>query len=340
MRTWLTQSVPVVDVPLSGHPVTMDPGTVDGTGAGERPPSYVGQRRLHRTFLGRTGALLPLVLVAASVVTVLLVLAVSAMLPSEAAPIPGTRAGSSDPGAASGAPRSGPAGSAAPGPGSTALTVTNPGVQTGSVGVAVRLQIQVAQSASAQRLTWSASGLPRGLTVDSRTGLVTGTPSVAGSSTVTVTVRNAANVSTSVTFVWTVSPTNAAGIRNGGFEEGLAPWTCGGGTATVVDNPVHGGGHALRGAPTAAYIAQCTQSVAVTPNTRYTLSAWVSGSYAYVGVTGPGMSDANTWATTPAETFSKLTVAFTTGASTTSVTIYVHGWYGQGTYFADDVSLA
>jgi hypothetical protein len=52
------------------------------------------------------------------------------------------------------------------------------------------------------------------------------------------------------------------------------------------------------------------------------------------------MSDANTWATTAAGGYSKLTVSFTTGPSTTSVTVYVHGWYGQGAYFADDVSLA
>jgi hypothetical protein len=34
------------------------------------------------------------------------------------------------------------------------------------------------------------------------------------------------------------------------------------------------------------------------------------------------------------------TTTFTTGASTTSVTIFVHGWYGQGTVNADDVSVA
>jgi hypothetical protein len=31
--------------------------------------------------------------------------------------------------------------------------------------------------------------------------------------------------------------------------------------------------------------------------------------------------------------------AFTTGAATTSVTIYLHGWYGEGTYDADDMTL-
>lgn len=327
---------------------TMEPEAEAGTGAGTRPAGYLGQRRLHTTFLGRAGAVLPLALVAASVVTVLLVLAVSAILPSEAAPIPGTGAGSSGSvrggggpgGGTAGGPPSAPDSGAAPGPGSSGLTVTNPGVQTGTVGVPVRLQIQVAEAAAGQRLTYSATGLPKGLTLDTRTGLVSGTPAAAGTSTVTVKVRNAANVSTSASFVWTIDRTNGTGIRNGGFETGaLAPWACGAGTAAVVPSPVHGGGHALRGTTTNADIAQCTQSIAVTPNTRYTLTAWVSGSYAYAGVSGPGTPDANTWATTPDGGYSRLTVAFTTGATTTSVTIYVHGWYGQGPYYVDDVSL-
>jgi hypothetical protein len=33
-------------------------------------------------------------------------------------------------------------------------------------------------------------------------------------------------------------------------------------------------------------------------------------------------------------------VSFTTGGSTTSVTVFVHGWYAQGTIFADDVVLS
>jgi hypothetical protein len=318
----------------------MDPGPVGGGGAVERPPAYQGRRRLHTTSVGRSGALLPLVLVAGSVVTVLVVFAVSAMLPSEAAPIPGAArssgTGSTPPGA--GAPLAGPAGSARPSPGSTVLTVTNPGVQTGTVGEAVHLQLL---ATGQQRLTWSATGLPKGLSLDTRTGLVTGTPAAAGTSTVTVTVRNAANASTSITFVWTVTPTGVAGVRNGGFEaSGLAPWTCAGGTATVVGTPVHGGAHALRGTPTASDIARCAQSMAVTPNTRYTLTAWVSGSYAYAGVTGPGTPDTNSWATTAPGTFSKLTVSFTTGPSATTVTVYLHGWYGQGIYYADDISLS
>nr|WP_200812420.1 hypothetical protein [Streptomyces sp. 3213.3] len=34
-----------------------------------------------------------------------------------------------------------------------------------------------------------------------------------------------------------------------------------------------------------------------------------------------------------------VTVPFTTGPSQTSATIYVHGWYAQGDYYADDITL-
>ncbi|MFD9353196.1 carbohydrate binding domain-containing protein [Streptomyces sp. NPDC060031] len=124
-------------------------------------------------------------------------------------------------------------------------------------------------------------------------------------------------------------------LTNGGFEAGTpAGWSCGGGLGTVVSSPVHGGGKALAGAASASDNAKCTQTVAVQPNTAYTLSAWVRGSYVYLGVTG----GASTW-TPSATAYTKLTVSFTTGASQTSAEVYLNGWYGQGTYYADDVTL-
>ncbi|KJS51097.1 carbohydrate-binding protein CenC, partial [Streptomyces rubellomurinus subsp. indigoferus] len=53
--------------------------------------------------------------------------------------------------------------------------------------------------------------------------------------------------------------------------------------------------------------------------------------------TGAG-SDPSTWAPGNAS-YGQLSVGFTTGPSTTSVTVYLHGWYGQPAYLADDVSL-
>ena len=58
----------------------------------------------------------------------------------------------------------------------------------------------------------------------------------------------------------------------------------------------------------------------------------------YLGDTGTGTSDTSAW-TPSAATWQQLSTTFTTGAATTSVTIYLHGWYGQGTYHADDVTM-
>lgn len=125
--------------------------------------------------------------------------------------------------------------------------------------------------------------------------------------------------------------------KNGGFESGLSNWTCSAGSGTTVSSPVHSGSAALKATPAGQDYAQCSQSVAVKPNSTYTLSAWVQGSYTYLGVSGTGTTDVSTW--TPNTTWTQLTNTFTTGASTTSVTVWTHGWYGQPAYFADDVSV-
>ncbi|MET9734183.1 carbohydrate binding domain-containing protein [Streptomyces sp. NPDC006458] len=124
-------------------------------------------------------------------------------------------------------------------------------------------------------------------------------------------------------------------LSNAGFETGsLSPWTCTGDLGSVVTSPVHGGSRALQGAASASDNAKCGQTVSVQPNTTYTLSSWVRGSYVYLGVDG----GASTWTNSPTA-YSQLSLSFTTGATQTSARVYVHGWYGQGTYQADDISL-
>ncbi|MFD7594361.1 carbohydrate binding domain-containing protein [Kitasatospora sp. NPDC059812] len=128
-------------------------------------------------------------------------------------------------------------------------------------------------------------------------------------------------------------------VANPGFENGLSGWTCSGGSGAVVSSPVHSGAAALKATPTGPDSAQCSQTVSVQPNSQYTLSAYVQGSYVYLGATGTGAgSDPSTW-TPSSASYSQLSVGFTTGPNTTSVTVYLHGWYGQPAYYADDVSL-
>ncbi|WP_329115290.1 chitinase [Streptomyces sp. NBC_01353] len=125
---------------------------------------------------------------------------------------------------------------------------------------------------------------------------------------------------------------------NGGFESGLDGWSCTAGSGAVVSSPVHGGTKALQATPAGSDHAKCSQTVSVKPNSAYTLSGWVRGSYVYLGASGTGTTDVSTW-TQSAPDWQKLSTTFTTGASTTSVTIHTHGWYGTGAYHADDVSL-
>ncbi|HEX4258154.1 MAG TPA: putative Ig domain-containing protein [Streptosporangiaceae bacterium] len=120
------------------------------------------------------------------------------------------------------------------GGGSNTVTVTNPGSQTGTVGTAASLQISASDSASGQTLTYSASGLPAGLSINSSTGLISGTPTTAGTSSVTVTATDGTGASGSASFSWTISSSGGGGggctaqqlLGNPGFETGsISPWT-------------------------------------------------------------------------------------------------------------------
>lgn len=139
--------------------------------------------------------------------------------------------------------------------------------------------------------------------------------------------------------VLAAAPATAASanlLSNPGFESGsLSGWTCDSGTGAVVSSPVHSGSYALGATPSSSDDAQCAQTVSVQPNTSYTLSGYVQGSYVYLGVTG----GTDTW-TPSASSWQQLSVTFTTGASQTSVQVYVHGWYAQPEFYADDLALS
>lgn len=142
----------------------------------------------------------------------------------------------------------------------------------------------------------------------------------------------------SVTAVGQASAADVNNARNAGFEAGLSDWTCSANSGTTVSSPAHGGSAALKATPAGQDNARCAQAVKVKPNSTYTLSAWVQGGYAYLGVTGTGTTDVSTW-TPDSAAWKQLTTTFTTGSSTTSVSVYTHGWYGQSAYYVDDLSV-
>ncbi len=89
------------------------------------------------------------------------------------------------------------------GSGAGSVNVTNPGSQTSTTGAPVSLQIE-ATDTDGGALSYSQSGLPPGLTLDSGTGLITGTPTTPGTSNVTVTATDASGAVNSTSFTWTV----------------------------------------------------------------------------------------------------------------------------------------
>ncbi len=152
---------------------------------------------------------------------------------------------------------SGPSGSASftwtvgtgGGSGGNTVTVTSPGSQSTAVGTVVSLQVSASDSASGQALTYTASGLPAGLSISSSTGLISGTPTTAGSSSVTVTATDTTGAKGTASFTWTVGSGSGSGctaaqlLGNPGFETGTAsPWTASSGVISDSSKePPHSG---------------------------------------------------------------------------------------------------
>ncbi|MBW8792578.1 MAG: putative Ig domain-containing protein [Streptomyces sp.] len=117
------------------------------------------------------------------------------------------------------------------------VSVTNPGSQSTATGSSVSLQISASDSAGAT-LTYSASGLPTGLSISSSTGLISGTASTAGTYSTTVTATDSTGASGSASFTWTVSTsgggtcTSTQLLGNPGFESGNTTWTASSGVIT------------------------------------------------------------------------------------------------------------
>ncbi|MGO9956511.1 MAG: putative Ig domain-containing protein [Solirubrobacteraceae bacterium] len=121
-----------------------------------------------------------------------------------------------------------------PPPAAYGVSVANPGSQKSSVGQSVSLQMSATDAASGATLTYTAGGLPSGLTIASSSGLITGTPTAAGSATVTVSASDQFGYSGSTQFSWTI---NAAQSTTPAIVYSVSV-TNPGAQTSIVGNPV------------------------------------------------------------------------------------------------------
>ncbi|RAG87168.1 hypothetical protein DN069_02685 [Streptacidiphilus pinicola] len=84
------------------------------------------------------------------------------------------------------------------------VTIAHIANQTGVVGRGVRVAVKGHDSVAASHLTYTIVGLPTGLRIDARTGVITGRPTRVGTFHVTVEAKDETGAYVRTTFTWTV----------------------------------------------------------------------------------------------------------------------------------------
>ena len=138
------------------------------------------------------------------------------------------------------------------------VSVDSPGAQVGTVGTAVSVQVAGTDPLD-KTLTYSATGLPAGLSINA-SGLISGTPTTAGTSNVTVTATSG-TAGGSTTFGWAVNA-DLNGTTHTLTADGMA-----------LDDP---------GSSTSAGVQLDTWTPASSSNEKWTFAQQPDGSYEIV----------------------------------------------------------
>ena len=235
------------------------------------------------------------------------------------------------------------------------VTVTNPGSKTGTVGTSTSLQISATDSGGAS-LTYSASGLPTGLSISSA-GLISGTPSAAGTFSVTVTAQDSTGASGSASFTWTISGGTGGScsgqkLLNPGFESGATSWTQSSGVINTDGAHARtGSGYAWLDGYGTTHTDTLSQAVAVPAGCHATLTYYLEVTTAETSKTTAYDKLSLTANNTAVQSFSNLNHGTTYVAETVDLSAYAGStvtikWTGTEdsslatSFFIDDTALS
>jgi phosphatidylserine/phosphatidylglycerophosphate/cardiolipin synthase-like enzyme len=156
------------------------------------------------------------------------------------------------------------------------VSIFSPGTQTTAVGGTVYYQTQ-GEDTCTGTLSYKATGLPTGLSINSTTGVISGTASTAGTYTVTLTGTDTTGPTGSATFTWDVGTTsNTVTVTNPGSQTG----TVGTAASLQVSASDSASGQTLTysatGLPAALSISASTGLITGTPTTAGSNSVTVT----------------------------------------------------------------